>query len=175
MSARGTVGGVVASAAIIVIAWQVGQSTATAGEALPSASHPGSTASSATPTTPATAPSSAASPSASASAPASAPAAAAPPPKAAASGKFTGDTVQTPFGNMQVALVVSGGKVTDVTVLQRTDQGQRSVQISDYADPRLRTEVLQAQSANVQMISGATYTSEGYLQSVQSALDKAGI
>lgn len=164
MSARGTVGGVVASAAIIVIAWQVGQSTATASEALPSASHTGSTPSSTTATTPA-----APSPSSAASAPAASA------PRAAASGTFSGDTVQTPFGNMQVALVVSSGKVTDVKVLQRTDQGQRSVQISDYADPMLRTEVLQAQSANVQMISGATYTSDGYLQSVQSALDKAGI
>ncbi len=171
MSARGTVGGVVASAAIIVIAWQVGQSTATASEALPSASHTGTTPSSTTPTTPAAASTTAPSPSASASAPA----AAAPAPKAAASGTFSGDTVQTPFGNMQVALVVSSGKITDVKVLQRTDQGQRSVQISDYADPMLRTEVLQAQSANVQMVSGATYTSDGYLQSVQSALDKAGI
>ena len=76
---------------------------------------------------------------------------------------------------MQVALVVSGGKVTDVKVLQSTNFAQRSVQISSYADPILRGEVIQAQSANVQMISGATYTSDGYLQSVQSALDKAGI
>jgi uncharacterized protein with FMN-binding domain len=92
----------------------------------------------------------------------------------AQNGTFTGSTVQTPFGPMQVAAVISGGKITDVKVLQRTNQGGRSVQISNQADPMLRSEVLQAQSANVSTIGGATYTSEGYLQSLQSALDKAG-
>jgi len=75
---------------------------------------------------------------------------------------------------MQVAAVISGGKITDVKVLQETNQGGRSVQISNQADPMLRSEVLQAQSANVSMIGGATYTSMGYLQSLQSALDQAG-
>jgi uncharacterized protein with FMN-binding domain len=89
-------------------------------------------------------------------------------------GTFTGSTEQTPFGPMQVAVVISGGKITDVKVLQRTNEGGRSVQISNQADPMLRSEVLQAQSANVSTIGGATYTSEGYLQSLQSALDQAG-
>jgi len=93
---------------------------------------------------------------------------------AAKDGTFTGQTEQTPFGPMQVAVVISGGKITDVKVLQRTNQGGRSVQISNQADPMLRSEVLQAQSANVSTIGGATYTSEGYLQSLQSALDQAG-
>jgi uncharacterized protein with FMN-binding domain len=93
---------------------------------------------------------------------------------AAKDGTFTGQTEQTPFGNMQVAAVISGGKITDVKVLQHTDQGGRSVQISNQADPMLRSEVLQAQSAKVSTIGGATYTSEGYLQSLQSALDQAG-
>jgi len=90
------------------------------------------------------------------------------------SGTFKGPTVQTPFGPMQVAAVLSGGKITDVKVLQETNQGGRSVQISNYADPILRREVLRAQSANVSTVGGATYTSEGYLMSLQSALDKAG-
>jgi uncharacterized protein with FMN-binding domain len=89
-------------------------------------------------------------------------------------GTFTGSTEQTPFGPMQVAAVISGGKITDVKVLQRTNQGGRSIQISNQADPMLRSEVLQAQSAKVSTIGGATYTSEGYLQSLQSALDQAG-
>jgi len=93
---------------------------------------------------------------------------------AAKDGTFTGQTAQTPFGPMQVAAVISGGKITDVKVLQETNQGGRSVQISNQADPMLRSEVLQAQSANVSMIGGATYTSMGYLQSLQSALDQAG-
>jgi len=89
-------------------------------------------------------------------------------------GTFNGTTVQTPFGPMQVAAVISGGKITDVKVLQRTNQGGRSIQISNQADPMLRSEVLQAQSANVSTIGGATYTSEGYLQSLQAALAQAG-
>jgi uncharacterized protein with FMN-binding domain len=93
---------------------------------------------------------------------------------AAKDGTFNGSTAQTPFGPMQVAAVISGGKLTDVKVLQRTNQGGRSVQISNQADPMLRSEVLQAQSAKVSTIGGATYTSEGYLQSLQSALDQAG-
>ena len=70
--------------------------------------------------------------------------------------------------------MISGGKIANVKVLQETNQGGRSVQISNYADPILRQEVLQAQSANVSTIGGATYTSEGYLMSLQSALDQAG-
>jgi uncharacterized protein with FMN-binding domain len=80
---------------------------------------------------------------------------------------------QTRFGNVQVQITVSGGKITDVTALQLTDEGSRSVSISNQAAPLLRDEVLQAQSANVQTISGATITSDGYLSSLQSALDAA--
>jgi len=93
---------------------------------------------------------------------------------AAKDGTFTGSTVQTPFGPMQVAAVISGGKITDVKILQRTNEGGRSIQISNQADPMLRSEVLQAQSAKVSTIGGATYTSQGYLQSLQAALDQAG-
>jgi uncharacterized protein with FMN-binding domain len=76
---------------------------------------------------------------------------------------------------VQVEIVVSAGKITDVKALQLTDQGGRSVQISNYAAPILRSEVLKAQSAKVQNVSGATYTTDGYLSSVQSAIDKAGL
>jgi uncharacterized protein with FMN-binding domain len=74
---------------------------------------------------------------------------------------------------MQVEIVVAGGKITDVKALQVTNRGGRSVQISNYAVPILRKEVLAAQSAKVSSVGGATYTSDGYLQSLQSALDKA--
>jgi len=96
-------------------------------------------------------------------------------PPAAVSGTFAGSVVQTRFGNMQVAVTVSAGAITDVTALQLTNHDGRSVQISNYAAPILRSEVLSAQSANVHSVSGATYTSSGYLQSLQSALDAAGI
>ena len=74
---------------------------------------------------------------------------------------------------MQVEIVVTNGKITNVKTLQETNRGGRSVEISNYAVPILRKEVLAAQSANVNSVGGATYTSDGYLTSLQSALDKA--
>jgi uncharacterized protein with FMN-binding domain len=88
-------------------------------------------------------------------------------------GTYTGTSEQTRFGDVQVEVVVSGGKITDVTALHLTDQEQRSVQISNYAAPILRQEVLASQSANVSNVSGATYTTDAYLSSLQSALDQA--
>ncbi|MFC9917979.1 FMN-binding protein [Agromyces binzhouensis] len=92
----------------------------------------------------------------------------------AADGTYTGRSVPTRFGDVQVRVTISGGSITDVTALQLTDSDGRSVQISNRAAPMLRTEVLQAQSASVSMIGGATYTSAAYLQSLQAALDAAG-
>ncbi|RXZ45719.1 FMN-binding protein [Agromyces binzhouensis] len=91
----------------------------------------------------------------------------------AADGTYTGRSVPTRFGDVQVRVTISGGSITDVTALRLTDSDGRSVQISNRAAPMLRTEVLQAQSASVSMIGGATYTSAAYLQSLQSALDAA--
>lgn len=98
-------------------------------------------------------------------------------PQAAASavdGTYAGTTVSTRFGDVQVQVTISGGAITDVSPLHLTDADGRSVSISNRAAPMLRNEVLQAQSASVSMIGGATYTSMGYLQSLQSALDQAG-
>ncbi|PVZ56963.1 FMN-binding protein [Arthrobacter sp. H-02-3] len=91
------------------------------------------------------------------------------------SGTFAGSVSQTRFGNVQVQITVSGGKITDVTALQLTDEDRRSVAISNRAAPLLRSEVLQAQSANVQTIGGATVTSDAYLSSLQAALDAANL
>jgi uncharacterized protein with FMN-binding domain len=88
-------------------------------------------------------------------------------------GTYTGTSEQTRFGNVQVKVTISGGKITDVTAVQLTDREQRSVQISNYAAPILRQEVIASQSASVSNVNGATYTTEGYLASVQSALDQA--
>jgi len=157
VSARATLGGVLASAAILVLGWHLGSSASTSTTTATSPSVP------LEPVTPGA-------PAASApSAPSSAQ------PATNASGSFTGQAVGTPFGTMQVKVVVAGGRITDVVVLQATDQGGRSRQISAAADPVLRDEVLKAQSAKVQMVSGATYTSQGYLRSLQSALDQAGL
>jgi uncharacterized protein with FMN-binding domain len=89
-------------------------------------------------------------------------------------GTYTGDSVSTRYGNVQVSVTISGGAITDVKALRLTDDEQRSVQISASAAPILREEVLSAQSANVSIVSRATYTSDAYLQSVQSALSAAG-
>lgn len=88
-------------------------------------------------------------------------------------GTYTGTTAVTRFGNVQVQVTIAGGKITDVTALQLTDQDGRSVQISAQAAPLLQQEALTAQSATIDTVSGATYTSEGYIQSLQSALDQA--
>jgi uncharacterized protein with FMN-binding domain len=88
-------------------------------------------------------------------------------------GTYTGKTVTTDYGPVQVQVVVTGGKITDVKALQLTDAEQRSVEISNQAAPILRSEVLKAQSASVATVSGATYTTDGYLSSLQSALDQA--
>ena len=79
------------------------------------------------------------------------------------------------FGDVQVQVTFSGRKITDVKALQLPSDRARSAQISNFAAPYLRTEALQAQSAQIDLISGATYTSESYAQSLQSAIDKAGV
>jgi uncharacterized protein with FMN-binding domain len=88
-------------------------------------------------------------------------------------GTFSGTSETTQFGDVQVAITVSGGRITEVTALHLTDAEQRSVDISNQAAPILRSEVLKAQSASVAAVSGATYTTDAYLSSLQSAIDKA--
>lgn len=94
---------------------------------------------------------------------------------AKAGGTYDGDIVQTRFGAVQVQITVKAGAITDVTALKLTDHEGRSVQISKYAAPILRSEVLQAQSADVQTVGGATVTSDAYLASLQAALDAANL
>jgi uncharacterized protein with FMN-binding domain len=86
----------------------------------------------------------------------------------------TGAVASTQFGPMQVQVTLAGMKITKVTVLQRTDEGAESDQIDANAIPKLTSETLAAQSARVDAVSGASYTSSGYIQSLQSALDQAG-
>ena len=91
----------------------------------------------------------------------------------AAAGTFKGSIVQTQFGPVQVEIVVQNGKITSATAIKYPSANQRDVLIANYAVPTLNAEAVQAQSANISMVSGATYTSDGYLQSLQSAIDKA--
>jgi uncharacterized protein with FMN-binding domain len=67
---------------------------------------------------------------------------------------------------------VAGGKVTDVQVVEYPNNNPRDAEINSYALPVLKQETLQAQSAQIDTVSGATYTSEGYIGSLQSALDQ---
>lgn len=93
----------------------------------------------------------------------------------AAATTVTGQAVQTRYGPVQVQLTVTGGKVTAVDVLQHPDGNGRDQEINARALPILVSETLSAQSAQIDMVSGATYTSDGYTRSLQSALDQAGI
>ncbi|MBT2503177.1 FMN-binding protein [Curtobacterium sp. ISL-83] len=88
-------------------------------------------------------------------------------------GSYTGSVSTTRYGDVQVKVTIAGGKITDVTALHLTDDDGRSVEISAQAAPILRQEALTAQSGSIDTVSGATYTSEGYVQSLQSALDQA--
>ncbi|WP_030945746.1 FMN-binding protein [Streptomyces sp. NRRL S-646] len=85
----------------------------------------------------------------------------------------TGDTIQTRWGPVQVKITVKSGKLTEVTAVQYPTDNPRDQEINSFALPRLRSEALQAQSADIDTVSGATYTSDGYRQSLQSALDSA--
>lgn len=155
------------AATVLIGSVEIGQAVAHPGEQASAAAPAGSSGSS---TSTSTAPSSAASSGAASSAPSTSQ-----PSSGGGSGAFTGATEETPFGPMQVEAVVSNGRLTDVKALQVTDLGFRSQQISAYADPILRQEALSAQSASIDSVSGATYTSEGYMASLQSALDQAGL
>ncbi|KUN84857.1 FMN-binding protein [Streptomyces bungoensis] len=91
---------------------------------------------------------------------------------AAGSGTVTGNTVQTQYGAVQVRLTVSGGKITKAEAVQ-APKGGVSSQKTALAVPKLNQEAVAAGNANIDAVSGATYTSTGYKQSLQSALDKA--
>ena len=91
----------------------------------------------------------------------------------ALNGTFTGQDFPNRFGDVQVRVVISNGRITDVQALQLPTDRAESAYISQQAGPWLRTEALQAQSANIDIISGATYTSQSYAQSLESALQQA--
>lgn len=94
---------------------------------------------------------------------------------AAATRTIAGDAIQTQYGVVQVQVQVSGTKITNVSFLQLTAYDGRSQEINSYAAPILLQETLAAQNANIDTVSGASYTTAGYEQSLQSALDKVGI
>ena len=93
----------------------------------------------------------------------------------ASAGTATGEAVNYNYGVLEVAVTVSSGKITNVTVPKLDDGGNpRSQSIDGQSIPILEQEVLQAQSASIQSVSGASYTSAGFVQSLQNALSKLG-
>ncbi|MGB7962536.1 MAG: FMN-binding protein [Propionicimonas sp.] len=89
------------------------------------------------------------------------------------SGTFTGDAVTTQWGVVQVQITVSDGTITAAKALQYPNENDKDQRINAYAIPRLNSQVTAAQSATIDGVSGATVTSYGYLQSLQSAIDAA--
>ena len=94
-------------------------------------------------------------------------------PNALADGTYVGSTETNRWGPVQVQISVSGGKIIDVTALQTPSDRGQSVDINNYAAPVLANETLTAQSAKIDTVSGATYTSKSYKASLQSAIDLA--
>jgi len=92
-----------------------------------------------------------------------------------ASAEAAGTTVQTPYGPVQVAIVVENGVLVDVAALQLPGGNRESDSINSYAAPLLEEMALQAQSAQIDVVSGATFTSAAYAQSLQAALDQVGL
>jgi len=86
-----------------------------------------------------------------------------------------GDAVQTRYGPVQLRITLTGGKITAVTAIQLPQDNPRDSEISGFAVPQLTQEALTAQSARIDTVSGATYTSDGYVRSLQSAIDNAGL
>lgn len=151
MRARSAVLASLASAAILLIGWQAGnQAASTPSGTTPGAGTPsGSTGSTA------------------------AGKSAGPPAAGVKDGTFDGRQIKTRYGTMQVRATIAGGRITDIVPLQLTDVGSLSGEIDQQAVPILRSEVLSSQSTNVDTVGGATYTSQGYLSSLQAALDAA--
>jgi uncharacterized protein with FMN-binding domain len=101
--------------------------------------------------------------------------AASPAPSTAVSGSFTGQDFRNRYGDVQVQVIISNGRITDIKALQLPFDRARSAYISQVAGPMLRNEALQAQSARIDIISGATSTSESYAQSLETALQQANM
>lgn len=88
-------------------------------------------------------------------------------------GNYTGSIADAYYGNVQVKATISGGKITDVTFLQYPHTHSTSVYINQQAMPYLQQEAIKAQSSNVNIVSGATYTSQAFIQSLSNALSQA--
>jgi uncharacterized protein with FMN-binding domain len=90
-------------------------------------------------------------------------------------GTYTGATEQTPYGPVEISVVVSGGKITDINFLQMPSDLGHSQEVTAFSEPLLKQETLDKQSTSLDFVSGATTTSDAYVMSLQAALDQAVI
>lgn len=160
MSTRAKTAAALASLGVIVIGWQaatVNGQTVTA----PSATASSDTSSSGTTSPSAVSPASSSTSSSSAAS------------SIGATGTFTGTTATHHYGSVTVTVTMVNGKITKLTQNVVSDGDHHSESINSQAIPVLKQEILAANSANVSTVSGATYTTQAYLTSLQSALDKA--
>lgn len=88
-------------------------------------------------------------------------------------GSYTGSVADAQWGVVQVKAVIKSGKITDVQFLQYPNDRNRSIYINSIADPQLTSEAIQAQNANVDIVTGATDSSEAFIQSLSDALSQA--
>lgn len=88
-------------------------------------------------------------------------------------GSYTGSVADAFYGNIQVKAIIQNGKIKDVQFLQYPNDRNRSIMINSYADPQLTSEAIQVQSANVNIITGATDSSDAFIQSLTYALSQA--
>lgn len=88
-------------------------------------------------------------------------------------GTYTGNAEDTPYGTVQMAAVISGGKIVDVSFIQMPNGNGHTDEVTAVAKPLLKQTTIQAQSSNIDFVSGATTSSEAYQMSLQAALDKA--
>jgi len=151
---RAILGSILASASVLIVGYQAGTAVTTSNGSSISLPIGGTTAGS--------------------SGSGSSTSAAAPAATGPSDGTYTGASVNTRFGAVQVQVTIAGGSISKLDALHLTNADGRSVQISNYAAPILRSEVLNSQSTRVSNVGGATYTTQAYLTSVQSALDQAG-
>jgi uncharacterized protein with FMN-binding domain len=133
--------------------------SATSGVSVPAAIAPGTSGSSSSSSSSAT--------------PSATPSAASPSTSSSTAAKtVTGTSVDTRWGPVQVKITAVNGKITSAQAVDYPQNNSRDQEINSVAIPQLQQETINASSANIDMVSGATYTSQGYIQSLQSALDK---
>lgn len=159
------------SALVLLFSYHTSTQSRTASAAASTGTTPTSTAATTSPAT--TSPTGAATPAAAAGAASGSTASGSSSSSSSSTKTYTGNSVQTRWGPVQVRITVQGGRITAADAVVYPTGNGRDREINAYALPILGQEVVQAQSAQIDMVSGATVTSEGYLSSLQSAIDKA--